>query len=137
MERRIGSLMPTLISAAPTFLVPDVASAAQWYETNLKFSASFFPKTAPYVYASLQRNGVEIMLVRLEGYRKPQISRPGGVWDAYIRVKDLLPFYEAVRERAPIKMELRQQPYGDWEFEVEDPNGYVLVFGELPAVETR
>ena len=22
----------------------------------------------------------------------------------------------------------KQQPYGDWEFEVRDPNGYVLVF---------
>jgi len=26
-------------------------------------------------------------------------------------------------------MPLKQQPYGDWEFEVRDANGYVLVFG--------
>jgi len=26
-------------------------------------------------------------------------------------------------------MPLNQQPYGDREFEVRDPNGYVLVFG--------
>jgi len=26
-------------------------------------------------------------------------------------------------------MPLKQQPYGDWEFELRDPNGYVLVFG--------
>jgi hypothetical protein len=26
-------------------------------------------------------------------------------------------------------MLLKQQRYGDWEFEVRDPNGYVLVFG--------
>ncbi len=25
----------------------------------------------------------------------------------------------------------RRQPYGDWEFEIKDPNGYVLVFSEL------
>ena len=25
----------------------------------------------------------------------------------------------------------RQQGYGDWEFEVQDPNGYILVFSEL------
>jgi uncharacterized glyoxalase superfamily protein PhnB len=30
---------------------------------------------------------------------------------------------------AVIPMRLTQQPYGDWEFEVRDPNGYVLVFG--------
>ena len=26
---------------------------------------------------------------------------------------------------------LMNQPYGGWEFEVQDPSGYVLVFGEL------
>lgn len=24
-----------------------------------------------------------------------------------------------------------KQGYGDWEFEVKDPNGYILVFSEL------
>jgi hypothetical protein len=28
-------------------------------------------------------------------------------------------------------MPLRKQGYGDWEFEVRDPNGYILVFSEL------
>jgi hypothetical protein len=26
-------------------------------------------------------------------------------------------------------MTLRKRSYGDWEFEVQDPNGYILVFG--------
>jgi hypothetical protein len=125
--------VPTLLSAAPTFLVADVASTAHWYEANLSFSASFHPNTPPYVYASLQRDEVEIMLLRLEGYRKPQLSRPGGAWDAYIRMKDVRQFCDEVRSRIPLRHDLRQQTYGDWEFEVEDPNGYVLVFGELLA----
>jgi uncharacterized glyoxalase superfamily protein PhnB len=33
--------------------------------------------------------------------------------------------------QAFIRMPLKKQPYGDWEFEVRDPNGYILVFGEL------
>lgn len=28
-----------------------------------------------------------------------------------------------------VQMPLKQQSYGDWKFEVRDPNGYVLVFG--------
>jgi hypothetical protein len=28
-------------------------------------------------------------------------------------------------------MPLRKKDYGDWEFEVKDPNGYILVFSEL------
>lgn len=40
-------------------------------------------------------------------------------------------FYEAVKDRVEIRMPLRKQGYGDWEFEVRDPNGYILVFSEL------
>jgi len=40
-------------------------------------------------------------------------------------------FYSSLRGQAFIRMPLKQQPYGDWEFEVRDPNGYILVFSEL------
>jgi len=111
--------------------VPDVASTAHWYETSLRFTASFHPKTAPYVYASLQRDGIEIMLLRQEGYRKPEVERAGGVWDAYIRITGLREFHDEVRNRTRLKSELTKRSYGDSELEVEDPNGYVLVFGEI------
>ena len=55
----------------------------------------------------------------------------GGVWDAYIRMEGVNEFYEAIRNKVDIQMPLRKQPYGDWEFEVKDPNGYILVFSEL------
>ena len=122
--------MPKLRSTAPTFLVPDVAATAEWYERNLGFHASFFPKSPPFGYASLQRDGVEIMLLRLEGYRKPQVVRLEGVWDAYIRMQGLREFYDEVRSRISLKSELTRRSYGDTEFEVADPNDYILVFGE-------
>jgi catechol 2,3-dioxygenase-like lactoylglutathione lyase family enzyme len=122
--------MPNLVSAAPTFLVDDVANTARWYESHLGFVADFFPKTAPYVFASLRRDGVEIMLLRLEGYRKPEVTRPGGLWDAYIRMRGVRALYEEVRRQIPVKSELVTRPYGDTEFEVSDPDGYVLVFSE-------
>jgi hypothetical protein len=123
--------MSRLLSSAPTFLVADVAATGHWWELNLGFKPTFFPAQPPYVYASLQRDGVEIMLLRQEGYRKPQIERPGGVWDAYIRIDGLRDLYEEVRQKIPLKSDLVKRPYGDTEFEVEDPNGYVLVFGEI------
>lgn len=123
--------MPKLLSSAPTFLVGDVETTVHWYELNLGFSASVFPKTPPYVYASLQRDGVEIMLLRQEGYRKPEITRAGGVWDAYIRMQGLVAFCDEVRAKIPLKSDLTNRPYGDTEFEITYPNGYVLVFGEI------
>jgi uncharacterized glyoxalase superfamily protein PhnB len=120
-------------SAAPTFLVADVGDTARWYAEHLGFRiAGTFPDHEPYGYASLQRDGAEIMLLRLDGYHKPDLTsrRPEGLWDAYVRMRGVRAFYEGVRDQGFIRMPLKRQPYGDWEFEVRDPNGYILVFSE-------
>jgi catechol 2,3-dioxygenase-like lactoylglutathione lyase family enzyme len=119
-------------SAVPTFLVPDVARSARWYVELLGFEiAGTFPKQEPYAYASLQRGGAEIMLLALLGYEKPDLRarRPEGLWDAYVRMRGVARLWETVRDRPFVQMPLRRQPYGDWEFEVRDPDGYVVVFG--------
>ncbi|HEX2091224.1 MAG TPA: VOC family protein [Longimicrobiaceae bacterium] len=119
-------------SAVPTFLVADVASTARWYAANLGFhTAGTVPDQEPYAYASLQRGSAEIMLLALADYQKPDLGarRPGGSWDAYIRADGVHRLYRSVEGQPFIQMPLTRQSYGDWEFEVRDPNGYVLVFG--------
>jgi hypothetical protein len=118
-------------SAVPTFLVDDVGGTARWYDEHLGFrTLGHFPEGEPWAYASLQRGGAEIMLLRLAGYRKPDAPlRPEGLWDAYIRTDGVGTFYETVAGRDFIHSPLVKRPYGDWEFEIRDPNGYVLVFG--------
>src|SRR5712692_961362 len=125
--------MIKLNRVAPTFPVADVDATIRWYETELGFTSYPFPDHPPYVFASVCRDGVEIMFQRIEGYEKPDLyqRRDGGVWDAYIRMEGVKDFYESVKDKLEIKMPLRQQAYGDWEFEVMDPNGYILVFSEL------
>jgi uncharacterized glyoxalase superfamily protein PhnB len=123
-----------MVAAVPTFLVSDVGSTARWYTTALGFDLSgTVPDREPYVYASLLRDGVELMLLRLEGYQKADMTalRPEGSWDVYVRMHGVHTFYETVRGQDFIRTPLRKQPYGDWEFEVRDPNGYILVFSEL------
>ena len=75
------------------------------------------------------------MLLRLAGYEKPDLRgrRPEGLWDAYPRMQGVQAFYDGLRTQPFIQMPLKQQPYGDWEFEVRDPNGYVLVFSGSQA----
>lgn len=119
-------------SAVPTFLTPDVAGTAQWYAEHLGFQISgHVPDREPYVYASVQRDRAEIMLLSLAGYEKPDLTplRPAGLWDAYVRMEGVRALYETVRGEPFIEMALKKQSYGDWEFEVRDPNGYILVFG--------
>ena len=119
-------------SAVPTFLVPDIAETVHWYETELGFRLSGnAPAQPPYVYASLMRDGAELMLLNLAGYEKPDLSarRPVGLWDAYFRTHGVAALYESVKDKPFVKLPLKRQPYGDLEFEVRDPNGYLLVFG--------
>ena len=119
-------------SLAACFPVADISSTIKWYEEQLGFIGDPFPDHEPYVFAILHRDEIEIFLQRVEDYQKPDLytQRPGGVWDAYIRTEGVQDLYESVRTEATIIQPLRRQPYGAWEFEVKDPNGYVLVFAE-------
>jgi catechol 2,3-dioxygenase-like lactoylglutathione lyase family enzyme len=121
------------------FLVGDIAATIRWYEANLGFKANAFPPSPPHAFAILMRDEVDIMLQQLDGYVKPDLysKRAGGVWNVYIRVTDLFQFYVDVKEHPDVRIiqRLHRQPYGQDEFEVMDPNGYVLVFAE--AVKTE
>lgn len=121
-----------LESSAPCFAVADISQTIRWYEEKLGFQSDPFPANEPYVFAILRRDDVEIMLQRLENYRKPDLYdlRSGGVWNAYIRMRGVRQLYNEVSKKLEILQPLRKQPYGQWEFEVKDPNGYVLVFSE-------
>lgn len=125
--------MPKLASTAPCFAVADVGSTIRWYEQHLGFHGHRFPKDEPHAFGILVRDQIEIMLQRVDNYQKPNLydQRGGGVWDAYIRMQGVKEFYESIREGVEILLPLAKQFYGDWEFEVKDPNGYVLVFSEL------
>jgi len=124
--------MAELRKVAACFAVADISATIQWYEEQLGFIGDPFPDREPYVFAILRRDDVEIFLQRIVDYEKRDIynRRSGGVWDAYIHVYGIQDLYESVREEATIVQPLRQQPYGNWEFEVKDPNGYILVFSE-------
>jgi uncharacterized glyoxalase superfamily protein PhnB len=123
---------PELRSAAPVFQVADVGATMRWYETNLGFKLHPFPANPPHVFCVMGRDRVEIMLQRvgdqapLDVYRR----RAGGVWHVYLRMENVAALFEDLRANAAVEIvePLHKQPYGDTEFVVRDPNGYLLVF---------
>jgi hypothetical protein len=48
-----------------------------------------------------------------------------------MRMQGIRSFCDEVRAKIPLKSDLTKRPYGDTEFEVIDPNGYILVFAEI------
>ena len=91
--------MATLKTAAPQFLVDDLAHALAFYRERLGFSEDFVYEG---FYASVSRDGVPIHLGELKqrGARiaKPLEERPWGVVDFYVEDPDryILCFAEAV-----------------------------------------
>lgn len=124
-----------LSGVAPVFQVADVAATMRWYEENLGFEAFPFPAAAPHAFCILARDGIEIMLQRLEGQERLEVyrRRPGGVWHAYLRMEGVEELYRQLRGRPEVVMlePIKRQPYGDTEVVVADPDGHVLVFSEL------
>jgi hypothetical protein len=123
-----------LDATAPVFLVDDVGATMKWYATVLGFTPDPFPPVPPHAFCILRRDGVEIMLQQLAGYRKPEPnpSRPGGVWDVYVRMAGVAELAGELTARTDVAIlePLHAQPYGQRELVVRDPNGYVLVFAE-------
>jgi catechol 2,3-dioxygenase-like lactoylglutathione lyase family enzyme len=124
-----------LRSAAPVFLVDDVSATMRWYESVLGFRAHPFPPQPPHAFCVLERDHVEIMLQALTGHAQRDLytKRPGGVWNAYLRMEGVEELYARVSTLPEVTVlePLCRQPYGDTEFVIRDPNGYVLVFSEM------
>jgi uncharacterized glyoxalase superfamily protein PhnB len=108
-----------LLSTTPVFLVADIAATMRWYR---------------HTFGIMSKDDIQIFLQQLEGYEKPDPyeNREGGVWNVYVQMEGVREFFETVSTLGDVTMveRLRRQPYGQIEFAIKDPNGYVLVFAE-------
>jgi uncharacterized glyoxalase superfamily protein PhnB len=125
-------------SVAAVLRVTDVSRSMHWYQDILGLKAYPFPALSlakgsddePYVFCILEGEHIRIMLSRQPGYQRDAAFRG---CDLYITVRDnsLRAVYEDLRERATVVRELEHMPYGDCEFEIVDPDGYVICISEL------
>ena len=127
----------TLVSAAATFAVADVEKTIDWYQEHLGVDADTFPARPPYQWASIWRDGIELMLLRVEGYEKPDLTpRREGMFDLYVRTSGILDLFAKLDGKVDVLRRPARAPYGMVEFVVRDLNGYILLFGdEAPGAD--
>lgn len=116
--------------AIPLLRVADVARSIEWYRATLGFIGDPFPAAPPHEFAILRQGQVELMLRR--GSPPVRSASRHYDWDVYLR-RDGAKFREvfaAFEARGIVTRRLEQMPYGLAEFEIADPDGYVLCLSQ-------
>ena len=121
--------MPAIKRVAPQFLVSNLGEAIAFYEERLGFTTDFVYGD---FYASVSRDGAMIHLKcapKLDAERAHRRSEEH--LDAFVDVSEVRALHdELVRRGAPITQPLGERPWGTRDFQVEDPDGYILCFSE-------
>jgi catechol 2,3-dioxygenase-like lactoylglutathione lyase family enzyme len=117
--------------AIPVLRVADVARSIEWYRGTLAFAGDPFPPTPPFEFAILRQGQVELMLRRGS---PPVRSKPRQYdWDVYLRREGerFREVFAAFSARGIVTRRLERMPYGLAEFEITDPDGYVICLSQM------
>ena len=119
--------------AVPVLRVADVARALEWYCTTLGFAGDPFPPAPPYAFASLRQGATEIMLRRGAPPERPQPKLYD--WDVYLRMEaeNFRGLFAQCQSRGIVTRRLEKMFYSLAEFEITDPDGYVICLSQQLA----
>jgi catechol 2,3-dioxygenase-like lactoylglutathione lyase family enzyme len=145
--------MSSYRGAVPVLQAANVETTVRWYADVLGFTPDMFPKTPPYSFAILRRDGAEIMLQCADeneraddsGHARSRERKddPEFLWSVYLRIEGgaILDVAAAVEKKTPLLRGPERMFYGAVEFEICDPDGHrVCVGGDPPPgakVKTR
>ena len=104
----------------------DYVRSKAFYEQTLKFRVVEEGGDPPR-FGIFERGGAAIFVNAWSGARAPVPD----IWDAYLHVSGLERLFEELElAGAPITRSIEDTVYGMREFEITDPDGNVLCFGE-------
>jgi uncharacterized glyoxalase superfamily protein PhnB len=121
--------MVSISMAAPQFLVDRLDEALTFYEQRLGFACDFVYED---FYASVSRDGAVIHLKCAPKTQADRAHRKSGEHlDAFLAVSGVSQLHEEFTRRgASIIQPLQERPWGQRDFYVQDPDGYILCFSE-------
>ena len=120
-----------ITQAVPVLRVSDVTRAMEWYRTNLAFVGDPFPDKPPYQFAILRQGRTELMLRR--GTPPFRSGHKPYDWDVYLRREgsQFREIFATFQARGIVTRRLERMVYGLAEFEITDPDGYVICLSQL------
>jgi uncharacterized glyoxalase superfamily protein PhnB len=113
-------------------LVEDVKLALDYYRDALGFDVSQYGRLPEhYGYARRDACSVHFACFQNAPRRLPNAEIvPPDMFDLYVQVDDVDPLYAELQKRgAEIVHAPVRQGYGNYEFRIRDPHGYVIAFG--------
>jgi catechol 2,3-dioxygenase-like lactoylglutathione lyase family enzyme len=114
--------LPNFESVTPRLPVSDVESALTFYVDQLGFSLGW-KWGNPLSHANVCRDSVALDLIASAGDRR-------GTAMAYIGLKGIDAYFAELKARKVDVSDIGDRPYGMRDFEVVDPCGNRLAFGE-------
>ena len=120
----------SIVKAVPVLEVADVAVSMKWYGDMLGFRACPFPDAPPYLFAMLRHGDSELMLRK--GTSKATLEQRQYKWDVYLRLdgNQIRQRYNDLDKQEIVSRRLERMFYGLAEFEIKDPDGYILCLAE-------
>ena len=109
-----------------------------FYRDVLEFTVTqTVPEQGPFVFAIVQRGGVEVFLNAPEPARAeyPALTEReiGGTLTLFMHVTGIRGAHEQLKDRVNVVMPLEKKWYGVTEFAFTDPDGYVITFAEVES----
>jgi catechol 2,3-dioxygenase-like lactoylglutathione lyase family enzyme len=116
--------------AIPVLRVADVARSIEWYRSHLGFRGDPFPAAPPFEFAILRHGTAELMLRR--GSSTARIKPRPYDWDVYLRRvgERFREVFAAMANQGIVTRRLERMFYGLAEFEITDPDGYVICLSQ-------
>lgn len=128
-----------LTDVTPNLIVADLDRSTAFYRDVLGFTVvTTVPEQAPFVFAWLQRGGVNVFLNATDAVDIPALAaRPIGgtatmfmALEAPTTAEGIDRLFASIEARATVVMPLKNQFYGMREFGIEDPDGYIIFFAQ-------
>src|SRR4051794_35119176 len=121
-----------LTPAAPSRPAADAGRPFGGNRAMPGFTPPPFPRNPPPRFAVRPAGPVEIMVKRTPGGRP---ALPANIWDVYLRVGNgrVRQAFADLSAKGVVVRPLQRMPYGDAEFDVRDPDGYVICLSERLA----